>query len=96
MGRLVEIEAEAGKLSLRLDSFRSAWRLRQSVNTSLIPLLKAIRDQQLECQLLVGSIVFKVLPNPTLTTRLLVPALKRIVEDGRKGVRKSSRQNRLR
>ena len=55
MGRLVEIEADAGKLSLRLDSFRSAWHLGKRAKSPLIPLLKAINDQQLEFQLLIRS-----------------------------------------
>jgi hypothetical protein len=87
MGRLVEIEADAGKLSLRLDSFRSAWRLRHSAKSSLIPLLKAIHDQKLDFQVVVGSFVLKLLPKPTFASRMLVPELNRVIRRSRRSIR---------
>lgn len=85
MGRLVEIEADAGKLSLSLGSFRAAWRLLRRA-TQVLPLLKVLHDQQLGCQLRIGSAVFEVLPKPALAVRLLMPALNRIVSGSGKAL----------
>jgi hypothetical protein len=75
-GRPVELEATGRQLMLRIVNLRSAWRLRRSATSSMLPLLRALRSYGLALQVRIGSrLTVQVLPTPSFGLRLLVPTL---------------------
>jgi len=75
-GRPVEIEADGRELLVRIADLRSAWWLRRSVSTSMVPLLRTLRRSGLALRMRIGSrLAVNVLPTPGFALRMLVPAL---------------------
>jgi hypothetical protein len=75
-GRPVELEASGRELLLRIVNLRSAWRLRRSATSSMLPLLRALRGYGIGLRVQIGSrFTVHVLPAPSFALRLLVPAL---------------------
>ena len=75
-GRPVELEAGGRELVLQIANLRSAWRLRPSVKTSLLPLLRLLLASGIALRVGIGSsLTLNVLPQPSLALRVLVPAL---------------------
>ena len=76
-GRPVELDATGRELLLRISDLRSAWRLRRSATTSLLPLVRALRKAELGLRVLIGPrFSVEILPKPSLAVRVLLPALK--------------------
>ena len=75
-GRPVELEARERKLLLSIANLRSAWRLRGSITTSMLPLLRLLRACGIDLRVDIGSrLTVNVLPTPGLTLRMFAPAL---------------------
>ena len=75
-GRPVELDATGRELLLRIANLRSAWRLRRSATTSMLPLLRALRKYGIGMRVQIGSrLTVEVLPIPNVALRVLVPAL---------------------
>lgn len=76
-GRPVEIEFASREVLVKLPSWSAAWGLRRIVTVGTLPVLRALRDQGLSLNVLVGSrSAISVLPDPPFTLRLLVPLLR--------------------
>ena len=72
-GQLVEIEAADSKVTVRVESLKTAWLLRRSINSFL---LSSVRDQNISLSLKIGTRVnLNVLPQPSTVVRWVVPAL---------------------
>ena len=75
-GRPVEIEATEREITLRIADLRSAWRLRRSASTSMLPVLRLLFAYGVGVRVNIGSrLKFNVLPKPSLPLRILAPAL---------------------
>ena len=78
-GRPVELDAAGRQMSLRIASLRSAWRLRRSVATSMMPLLSFLRTRGMSLTVVIGSrLSVEIFPRPSVPLRMLLPALNRI------------------
>ena len=75
-GRPVEIEATEREITLRIADLSSAWRLRRSASTGMLPVLRLLFAYGVRVRVNIGSrLKFNVLPKPSLPLRVLVPAL---------------------
>ena len=75
-GRPVELEATGRELLLQVANLRSAWRLRRSATTSMLPLLRLLGSHGITLRVRIGSrLTAEVLPRPSFALRVLVPAL---------------------
>lgn len=75
-GRPVELEARGRQLLLQMSSLRSVWRLRPSLKTSMLPLLRLLIASGISLRVSIGSrLTVNVLPKPNLALRVLVPTL---------------------
>ena len=73
---IVNFTRKGHELLLRIVNLRSAWRLRRSAMSSMLPLLRALRSHGIALRVRIGSrITVAVLPTPSFALRLLVPAL---------------------
>ena len=75
-GRPVELEAREHEIALRIADLRSAWRLRRSATTGMLPVLRLLFIYGIALRVNIGSgFSVNVLPKPSLPLRVLVPAL---------------------
>ena len=75
-GRPVALEADEQGLLLSIADLRSAWRLRRSLATGMLPALRALEMFGLPFRVRVGpGLRLEVMPCPNLLVRLLVPGL---------------------
>lgn len=74
--RPVELEAREREVIVRIADLRSAWRLRRSATTGMLPVLRLLFAYGIALRVNIGSrLAVNVLPRPSLPLRLLLPAL---------------------
>jgi len=75
-GRPVELEARGREVIVRIADLRSAWRLRHSATTGMMPVLRSLFAHGIVLRVNIGStLTMNVLPRPSLPLRVLLPAL---------------------